>query len=170
MLTQDTLIEYGVNIFSKMLGVKVTWEYAIIDENTPNLLVETILMAYDNNFSTIIVNPQIRAVLEYLGYAEGLITIVILSNIAHEVRHAWQYTQEEFKESLTIGTTFGSSGMNYAAQIHEIDAYAFQEAFLKFILEDPTYNMEIDNSISDVVITSIHNRANELYEYYKEAF
>lgn len=171
MLTQDTLIEFGINHFSRMLKLtNINYEYAIVDEQTPEMYLNSILMAYDHNSSSIIVNPRIREILEEQGYSSDMVIIVILSNIAHELRHAWQYTQEEFKESLESQTTFGKAGVDYATQIHEIDAYAFQEAFFKHYFDNVEFTLDIDKSISNVVITSIHERSKMLYDMYKNKF
>lgn len=159
----DLIVDKGIERLSKILNLSgITWEYAIIDENTPNLLIETTLMAYDNQSRSIIVNPYITQILEEHGYSEEITISLILSNVAHELRHAWQYAQEEFKEALETQMTFAKAGIDYVQGIHEIDAYAFQEAFLKYIFEDQDFKLDISKSIPSKVVKLIHDRANEL--------
>ena len=167
----DLVIEKGIERISKALNLNgIGWEYAIIDENTPQKLVESNLMAYDHQSRSIIINPQIWAILEGYGQDEMTTIFLLLSNIAHELRHAWQYNQVKYMKVLAENVPYGVAGVDYAAQIHEIDAYAFQEAFLKYCFNDRTFILDIDKSINDVVITSIHDRSKELYDMYKGEF
>lgn len=167
----DLVIEKGIERISKALNLSgITWEYAIVDEQTPENLLKTILMAYDNQSRSIIINPQIWAILEGYGQDEMTTIFLLLSNIAHELRHAWQYNQVKYMKVLAENVPYGVAGVDYAAQIHEIDAYAFQETFLKYCFNDRTFILDIDKSINDVVITSIHDRSKELYDMYKGEF
>ena len=171
MFTQDVLIEFGIKLFSRILELpEIKYEYAVVDSKTSTEVANSILMAYDHNSSNIIVNPLIRGIYEEFGYDDAITSVLILSNIAHELRHAWQFHQPNFIDSITNGTTFGQAGVDYAGQIHEIDAYAFQEAFLKHYFDNVEFTLDIDKSISDVVITSIHEKSKELYQTYKSKF
>ena len=167
----DLVIEKGIERISKTLNLNgIGWEYAIIDENVSQKLIESILMAYDHQSRSIIINPQIWAILEGYGQDEMTTIFLLLSNIAHELRHAWQHNQVKYMKVLAENVPYGVAGVDYAAQIHEIDAYAFQEAFLKYCFNDRTFILDIDKSINDVVITSIHDRSKELYDMYKGEF
>ena len=46
----DSVINKGIERLSKVLNLSgITWEYAIVDEQTPENLLKTILMAYDQS-------------------------------------------------------------------------------------------------------------------------
>lgn len=161
--TIEKMIDSIIHHLSNLFGLSgITWEYAIVDENTPKNLLQSILTAYDSKSKSIIINPCISQILEQQGYSEEITIFLILSNVAHELRHAWQYTQEEFKKSLAEGITYGNMGLEYVQGYHEIDAYAFQEAFLKYIFEDKDFKLDISKSIPSKVVKLIHDRANEL--------
>lgn len=171
MFTQNVLIEFGIKLFSRILELpEIKYEYAVVDSKTSTEVANSILMAYDHNSSSVIVNPLIREIYDGFGYDDALISVLILSNIAHELRHAWQYNQVKYMKVLAENVPYGVAGVDYAAQIHEIDAYAFQEAFLKHYFDDVEFILDIDKSINDVVITSIHDKSKELYQTYKSKF
>ena len=162
MSSLDGLIEYSLNVFNKLFNLELYWDYAIIEENTPKSVIESILMAYDDEWKTIIVNPQIKAVLGLNNANEKLIDMLVISNVAHEARHAWQHKQRKFKNIIKNTQSYGLLGIHYVNQEVEVDAYAFQEAVLKILCEEPALHLAVPKNVE----AKIHTKSMEMYHQY----
>jgi len=155
----DRYIEYGIVFACKILGVNdIGWDYAqITGKETEEEL--KIITAYDKEYNAIIVNPYILRILWDKSKDDEYVLANIIAKMSHEVRHAWQYKNGIFDESKY--SCFKAAGEDYINNEMEIDAFAFEEAVLKFILEDD--NAEIDFGKPQ---PKIHEKAFELYKKY----
>lgn len=125
----EASIEIGLNLASKMLGIDIGWNYAIVDDNTSKEIVEKVFMAYDRNQNSVIINPNLKAILEKAFFNDySYIRATLYSKLAHECRHGWQQKHPEaFKNDFK--STYGILGDAYIKNDYEADAYAFEEAF-----------------------------------------
>lgn len=161
----ETNIELGLNLVSKILGININWNYAVIDENTPKDLITKVLMAYDSKTNCVLINPQLQKILEE-SYSKNfsLIRASLYSKLAHECRHAWQYNHPE-SFIINLKATYGVLGDEYIKTDFETDAYAFEEAFLKMMLEDIEAQLEFP-----IDAANIHTLAYQHYDTYVSLF
>ncbi len=157
-------IEIGLSILSRMLDIEIEWDYAVIDENINNNNTK-ILMAYNPKTNCVIINPRIEMILEsFYPNAPAYVRATLFSKLAHECRHGWQYKHPEaFK--IDFKATYGILGDEYIKSDCEIDAYAFEEAILKMLLENEEAILEFPNKAPE-----IHTLAYKYYDAYASLF
>ncbi len=160
-MNTDTIIDYSISIFENLFDLKLLWDYSIIEPDTPQELVDTILMGLVEEENIIMINPQIDKL--YSSIPTNLKIASIISKIGHEARHAWQDKQKLFKGKYK---SYGAVGRTYINQPAEKDAYAFEEAVLKIVLHDK--NAAIDFKDEEQYAKEIHTNAFLLYDEYFE--
>lgn len=101
----------------------------------------------------------------------------IFGILAHEIRHLWQYFQNKSEWNAEMSTSLRDLGANEKTNIHtipegyyikniEIDAYAFQIAFLRAFYNVPKLKLEAEamSKFPD----DMEERIQKLYNEYKD--
>lgn len=102
--------------------------------------------------------------------------IEMVGILAHEVRHVWQYFQnnpvwneEMLNNGRKIGfdekTTLNNVPENYINQDIELDAYSFQLAFVRILYDSP--GLKFEPSVMNKFPSDFESRINTLYYKYK---
>lgn len=159
----ENIIEYSMEVFSRLFKIDLNWCFATIDTNTPEEVKEAISMAYNHEEKVIVINPQLLEQYSDCNYSEQELSYVIFGLIAHEYRHAWQHLSDEYKHEWLNYKTFESITDNYVFQKVEIDAYAFQEACIWFISNELNHHLTVPDEEANL----IHKLAVEHYYQYR---
>ena len=162
----DTIIDFSVNVFKKLFKIDLEWFFAEVNINISEYLKKSVTMAYSHADKCIVISPYILEQFFDEGITVKKMIHIIFSLIAHEFRHAWQYTKEEFKNSLKEYKIFSTHKESYVYQDTEIDAYAFQLACYWIISDNLnsylTVPEELNKEVNQLAIKLYYQYCNDI--------
>ena len=159
----ENIIDFSMEVFSRLFKIDLNWCFATIDTNTPEELKKAISMAYNHEEKVIVINPFILEQYSDKNYTEDKLNYILFGLVAHEYRHAWQHHSEEYNKEWAKYNTYESIKKKYLFQKVEIDAYAFQEACIWIISDELNHHL----SIPEEAANTIHKLAVEHYYQYR---
>lgn len=116
------------------------WDYFIVRDYEIEKSLK-IFASYNKEENVIFLNPFIDKICG--KYGKEFMVAIIISKIAHEMRHVWQIKHHYDEYEWDRYESYGNIGDEYIYNKAEIDAFAFEEVVLKVLFDNPSQELDI---------------------------